>query len=85
MTSLRTLTSLSNRNVVVSADTQNDGDYIRIGRSSAAMWMRIVSSWICAFLCRLPVRIVSCLTFPTGLVLYIWSLVAPVVMPDWFG
>lgn len=37
------------RNVVVSADTGNDGDYIRIGRSPAAMWMRIVSSWICEF------------------------------------
>ncbi|KIJ52532.1 hypothetical protein M422DRAFT_223091 [Sphaerobolus stellatus SS14] len=37
-----------------------------IGRSRPAMWMRIVSSWVCMFI-------------------YIWSLVAPVIMPDRFG
>ncbi|KAF8575168.1 TMS membrane protein/tumor differentially expressed protein [Ramaria rubella] len=37
-----------------------------IGRSKPAMWMRIVSSWVC-------------------MLLYIWSLVAPVLMPDRFG
>ncbi|KAF8666807.1 TMS membrane protein tumor differentially expressed protein [Rhizoctonia solani] len=36
---------------------------IYIGRSETAMWMRVVSSWVC-------------------ILLYIWSLVAPVVMPD---
>ena len=40
-----------------------DGDDIYIGRSETAMWMRIVSSWIC-------------------MLLYIWSLLAPVFMPD---
>ena len=34
-----------------------------IGRSETAMWMRVVSSWVC-------------------MVIYIWSLVAPVLMPD---
>lgn len=29
-------------------DGQGDqADYVRIGRSGVAMWMRIVSSWIC--------------------------------------
>ncbi|KAF8526368.1 serine incorporator-domain-containing protein [Gautieria morchelliformis] len=37
-----------------------------IGRSKPAIWMRVVSSWVC-------------------MVLYIWSLVAPVLMPDRFG
>ncbi|KAF8490290.1 serine incorporator-domain-containing protein [Gautieria morchelliformis] len=37
-----------------------------IGRSKPAMWMRVMSSWVC-------------------MVLYIWSLVAPVLMPDQFG
>ncbi len=36
---------------------------IYIGRSEVAMWMRVVSSWIC-------------------IVLYMWSLVAPVILPD---
>jgi serine incorporator 1/3 len=40
-----------------------DGDDIYIGRSETAMWMRIVSSWVC-------------------MLLYIWSLLAPVFMPD---
>ena len=56
------------RNVVqpahaISADPS--GAPVKIGRSHVAMWMRVVSSWIC-------------------LVLYGWSLVAPVVMPDRF-
>ncbi|CAO1629801.1 unnamed protein product [Sympodiomycopsis kandeliae] len=37
-----------------------------IGRSITAMWMRIVSSWIC-------------------IVIYGWSLLAPVLLPDRFG
>jgi hypothetical protein len=40
-----------------------DPDSIYIGRSETAMWMRVVSSWVC-------------------MLLYIWSLVAPVIMPD---
>lgn len=43
-----------------------DGDDIYIGRSETAMWMRIVSSWVC-------------------MLLYIWSLLAPVFMPDRFS
>lgn len=39
---------------------------VKIGRSHVAMWIRIVSSWVC-------------------LVLYAWSLVAPVVLPERFG
>ncbi|KAE8231031.1 hypothetical protein CF326_g3959 [Tilletia indica] len=37
-----------------------------IGRSPTAMWMRVVSSWLC-------------------IVIYAWSLVAPVLLPDRFG
>ena len=36
---------------------------IYIGRSEVAMWMRVVSSWVC-------------------IILYGWSLLAPVIMPD---
>jgi len=58
---------LTDWNVVIPMDGGDDqGDYVRIGRSGVAMWMRIVSSWIC-------------------LTLYMWSLIAPVVMPDRFG
>lgn len=38
-------------------------EVVRIGRSETAMWMRIVSSWVC-------------------MLLYMWSLLAPVLMPD---
>ncbi|KAI6009317.1 serine incorporator/TMS membrane protein [Pisolithus marmoratus] len=49
---------------VVSQEQGSDSDQIvRIGQSHVAMWMRIVSSWVC-------------------MVLYIWSLIAPVLMPD---
>ncbi|KAF8920101.1 TMS membrane protein/tumor differentially expressed protein [Mucidula mucida] len=40
-------------------------DDVYIGRSEVAMWMRVVSSWVC-------------------MLLYIWSLIAPVLMPDRF-
>jgi hypothetical protein len=40
-----------------------DPDSVYIGRSETAMWMRVVSSWVC-------------------MLLYMWSLLAPVVMPD---
>ena len=43
--------------------TSPDKDDVYIGRSEVAMWMRVVSSWVC-------------------ILLYTWSLVAPVVMPD---
>lgn len=50
-----------------SADPGGDeGMPVKIGRSHVAMWMRIVSSWVC-------------------LVLYAWSLMAPVVLPERFG
>ena len=49
---------------VVKQDANPDHDQdVYIGRSEVAMWMRIVSSWIC-------------------MLLYIWSLLAPVLMPD---
>ncbi|KDR76388.1 hypothetical protein GALMADRAFT_247842 [Galerina marginata CBS 339.88] len=44
-----------------------DPDFnVYIGRSEVAMWMRVVSGWVC-------------------IILYIWSLLAPVFMPDRFG
>ncbi|KAG6820480.1 hypothetical protein H0H93_016542 [Arthromyces matolae] len=45
--------------------TADSGSDVYIGRSEVAMWMRVVSSWVCMFL-------------------YIWSLLAPVIMPDRF-
>ncbi|KAH9944978.1 serine incorporator/TMS membrane protein [Epithele typhae] len=52
---------------VVKPETSPDGHSdVYIGRSEVAMWMRIVSSWVC-------------------MVLYMWSLLAPVIMPDRFG
>ncbi|TFK21187.1 TMS membrane protein/tumor differentially expressed protein [Coprinopsis marcescibilis] len=52
---------LTDWNVVSKSDNS-----VYIGRSEAAMWMRIVSSWVC-------------------MILYTWSLVAPVILPDRFG
>jgi hypothetical protein len=46
-----------------SSSPSTDGEDIYIGRSETAMWMRVVSSWVC-------------------MLLYIWSLLAPVFMPD---
>ena len=46
-------------------DSDSEGSPIRIGRSHVAMWMRVVSSWVC-------------------LILYGWSLVAPVVLEGRF-
>lgn len=46
--------------------TEDGARMVYIGRSHAAMWMRVVSSWLC-------------------IVIYSWSLVAPVLMPDRFG
>ncbi|KAI0084135.1 serine incorporator/TMS membrane protein [Irpex rosettiformis] len=47
------------------SDPDQDSD-VYIGRSEVAMWMRVVSSWVC-------------------MLLYIWSLLAPVLMPDRFS
>ncbi|KIK10300.1 hypothetical protein K443DRAFT_670924 [Laccaria amethystina LaAM-08-1] len=44
------------------ADPDSD---VYIGRSEVAMWMRVVSSWVC-------------------MLLYMWSLMAPVFMPERF-
>ncbi|KAF5382109.1 hypothetical protein D9615_004231 [Tricholomella constricta] len=49
----------------ISGPVDPDSD-VYIGRSEVAMWMRVVSSWVC-------------------MVLYIWSLLAPAIMPDRFG
>ena len=46
-----------------SSSPDSDTEDVSIGRSETAMWMRIVSSWVC-------------------MLLYIWSLLAPVIMPD---
>lgn len=55
-----------NRNVVktspIDGPSSPDED-VYIGRSEVAMWMRVVSSWVC-------------------MLLYIWSLIAPVLLPD---
>jgi hypothetical protein len=53
-----------NRNVLRTAPQDADQD-IYIGRSEVAMWIRIVSGWVC-------------------IIIYGWSLLAPVVMPDRF-
>ncbi|OCH86605.1 TMS membrane protein/tumor differentially expressed protein [Obba rivulosa] len=55
---------LTDWNVVKTASSNADED-VYIGRSEVAMWMRVVSSWVC-------------------MLLYIWSLIAPVLMPDRF-
>ena len=55
-----------NRNVVKTSPVEggaNPDEDVYIGRSEVAMWMRVVSSWVC-------------------MLLYIWSLIAPVLMPD---
>lgn len=46
--------------------TDHPDQDVYIGRSETAMWIRVVSSWVC-------------------ILLYGWSLLAPVVMPDRFG
>lgn len=58
---------LTNWNVVTQDQQQQDQEkLVYIGRSYAAVWVKVVSSWIC-------------------LILYIWTLVAPLVMPDRYG
>ncbi|EGN98949.1 hypothetical protein SERLA73DRAFT_108164 [Serpula lacrymans var. lacrymans S7.3] len=51
---------------VVSTEQGESEEIVYIGRSETAMWMRVVSSWVC-------------------MILYMWSLLAPVLMPDRFG
>jgi len=51
------------KSVATGSELEQD---VYIGRSAVAMWMRVVSSWVC-------------------IVLYAWSLLAPVVLPDRFG
>jgi hypothetical protein len=58
---------LTNWNTIKFEDTipHDNGDLVRIGQSYTAVWVKIVSGWICH-------------------IIYIWSLVAPVLMPDRF-
>jgi len=49
----------------ISGPIDPDSD-VYIGRSEVAMWMRVVSSWVC-------------------MLLYMWSLMGPVLLPDRFG
>ncbi|KAL0577245.1 Membrane protein tms1 [Marasmius crinis-equi] len=53
---------VSKKPIEGSTNSNND---VYIGTSEVAMWMRVVSSWIC-------------------MLLYMWSLLAPVIMPDRF-
>ena len=57
------IVSHDDRNVIKTDSDPNHDEDVYIGRSEVAMWMRIVSSWVC-------------------MILYIWSLLAPVLMPD---
>ena len=53
------------RNTIRFEDTlgNDGGDLVRIGQSYTAVWVKVVSGWICHLI-------------------YIWSLVAPIAMPD---
>jgi len=51
---------------VMKAVTTESSENIYIGRSQVAMWIRVISSWIC-------------------MLLYMWSLLAPALLPDRFG
>ncbi|CAO3659867.1 unnamed protein product [Rhizopus stolonifer] len=55
---------LTNWNTIISEETDT-GTLVRIGQSYTAVWVKIVSGWICYLL-------------------YGWSLLAPVLMPDRF-
>ncbi|KAI8982320.1 serine incorporator/TMS membrane protein [Mycotypha africana] len=59
---------LTNWNTINFEDgTGHDGgDLVRIGQSYTAVWVKIVSGWVCHLL-------------------YIWSLVAPIFMPERFA
>jgi hypothetical protein len=60
---LSILSPLPNRNVVKAGATEVSDNDVYIGRSEVAMWIRVISSWLC-------------------MLLYIWSLIAPVLLPD---
>ncbi|KAI9628201.1 hypothetical protein KEM48_011782 [Puccinia striiformis f. sp. tritici PST-130] len=47
-------------------ETTDSATPVKIGHSTATMWMRIISSWVC-------------------MVIYAWTLLAPVVFPDRFS
>lgn len=59
---------LTHWNIVTrSGQASNDNATpVKIGHSTATMWMRIISSWVC-------------------MVIYAWTLVAPVLFPDRFS
>lgn len=51
--------------LTMNVDTSKAGDFVPVGRSYWASWVKIISGWVCY-------------------VIYGWSLVAPVVLPDRF-
>lgn len=57
---------LTDWNIVKKTAGHTEEQDVYIGRSEVAMWMRVVSGWIC-------------------MLLYMWSLLAPALMPDRFG
>ena len=63
MASMYVAMLLTDWNVVKSVAASTDDPDVYIGRSEVAMWIRVISSWICA-------------------ALYLWSLVAPALLPD---
>ncbi|KAI9826275.1 MAG: hypothetical protein M1826_006697 [Phylliscum demangeonii] len=52
--------------LTMNVDTEKSGDFVPVGRTYWASWVKIVSAWVCYLI-------------------YTWSLVAPVVLPDRFG
>ncbi|KAK9422477.1 putative Serine incorporator/TMS membrane protein [Seiridium unicorne] len=46
-------------------DVKNEGDFVGVGRTYWASWVKIVSAWVCYGM-------------------YIWTLVAPIVLPERF-
>jgi len=59
---------LTHWNIVTRSGHESDDHAtpVKIGHSTATMWMRIISSWVC-------------------MVIYAWTLIAPVVFPDRFS
>jgi len=59
---------LTHWNIVTRSGHESDDNAtpVKIGHSTATMWMRIISSWVC-------------------MVIYAWTLIAPVVFPDRFS